>query len=268
VKPVFLLKALSFGVAVLASLSLEGADFDVIDATGGGVAALRGVSYAFSKAENCSVSVNRRDAVWGLEKLKQGDVAVLVLDEAELPTDFKAAFRMDLAVESLILYVNVQNPLRKITRNGAVELLTAAVPSWAKWNGDRSEVHRYRVKGAREGRGTAERFTKKPLPGGYFELKTLPELLMLASTDPKALVIGRYQDLFPEEVYPLAVDGVMPSLKEIRSGRYPFSRRIVLVSRLPKEDPKLAGFRKILLERAFYDDLLDEGLLPSAALAK
>ncbi len=251
-----------------AALLLPAADFSIIDATGGGVLALRGASFALSKAADCTVSVDRRDAAWGLDKLQAGDAAVLVLDAPDLPADFKAAASLELASEALVLYANTQNSLQKITQKDAVALLVGAAPTWEKLTGDPAGVHRYRVKAGGQGRGTAERLLKQALPKGYYELGSLTELLLLASTDPKSLVIGRYQDLYPEEMYPLAVDGVMPGLQSIRAGKYPFSRRIVLVSRLPEKDPRLAKFLSILRGRSFYDDLLDEGLLPSAALAK
>lgn len=251
--------------AVFAALALcAGGRVRVTDATGRDVGAVGRFALPWAAEKRLELSVRKLEAGAALEKLAAGETDIVLLKSEDLPTGFSGKHRV-YAHRALIVAVNAQNPVRSVTRRQLKLLLTGTRPTWAEVGGDDVDIHRYCVgtgNGGILGEKELHLFSAAP---EILKLGSFGEALLLAEADPAALALGPYQPELPERVAALGIDGVSPSLANIRSGAYPLRETYcaVLGTTAP---PAAAELFQMLGSKEFYEALEADGAIPPAAV--
>ena len=247
-------------VALLfAALGAAAAPLRIVCAPRAYATALRAAALCTAAAGK-EVSIVTASGAEALKQLRGGSADLILIDADDLPKNHPCTVRRYYS-EPLILYVNAENPLRRISSRDAAKLLADERPSWISFNGSGSEIHRLAVR--HDGRLPAQ----KKLPGNpeiSADIRIVPSAETGVTTlkfDPGALLFASWLDSVPIEVTALAVDGVMPLRKKVSGGEYPLAVRFCFVSALP-EPEAVGAFLRLVDESENRAELIASGRFP------
>ena len=180
-------------------------------------------------------SIGGRGTNPGLEAARRREVDVAGVLRELTPAE-KAELRWALiGHDALGVFVADANPVRGLTREQLEGLFTGAVRSWRELGGpDLPAVPVTEVKTG--GRGTVQELRRIALGGAEYgptvEYEDAPDCLVHVARDPGAVTAASMSMAIPG-VRPLAIDGVGPTVAEIRSGAYLLGRPMYLVAAKP-----------------------------------
>ncbi len=244
------------------TMDMPEVDLQIVDATFFGCTALKLAALRYGSAGE-SVATTRCDAANALRGLEAGKFHIALVDEAAIPKQFNGRI-VPAFYEVLVGYAHISNRVASITPAGISEVWRGVRPAWSALGGDARDIHRYMISVKKNGGEMVETFLKIRTQGrGIVELNDTAEVVLYVSRDPAALALARYQEEIPgESVRTLAVGGVLPSRKNIESGKYPWCRRYVWAISAAAPEP-VKKFLPYLSGDDFYRALLAEDLLPA-----
>ena len=180
-------------------------------------------------------SIGGRGTNPGLEAARRREVDVAGVLRELTPAE-KAELRWALiGHDALGVFVADANPVRGLTREQLKGLFTGAVRSWRELGGpDVPVVPVTEVKTG--GRGTVQELRRIALGGAEYgptvEYEDAPDCLVHVARDPGAVTAASMSMAIPG-VRPLVIDGVGPTVADIRSGAYLLGRPMYLVAAKP-----------------------------------
>ena len=231
----------------------------IIDATDSGGSAVVQLAMGIGRKRNCEVSLHTLDAATALEKLAADETDVVLLNGADLPRPApKNAFRY--ATGAFLAIVSAQNPLRRFSSADLKLLFGVPSPKWELVGGSPAPVGRIAVR-ARRGACAGAAKLGVDSAAGTLLVGSMGEAIVLAESDPYALIWGPFVADIPVAAVAASVDGVAPTRAAIRSGRYPFSiPRYAVAADAPGEAAR--EFLQMLRSGEFAELLEDDGELP------
>ncbi len=183
--------------------------------------------------------------------LQKGEYDLVLAYRSAVPANLQAQCR-DYAVDAAMIAVNVKNPKSNFTVRELAEAFSGWRRSWLTYNGTNFQIHLMRLPDdAPAVRIFRDKVLGKRTFSAAFERKNSMELLHLAVLNENALVLTTRPDAeLATNVKAVSVEGVYPSLENIKSGRYPLcERRVVVIS------GKAAGKVQELLSMLFSADM-------------
>ncbi len=220
------------------------------------------------------VSIRKMPQAEIIRQLAAGQLSMAITDQ--LPEDLRNFDVTELAVAGTILAIHPENPLKTVSCAEAKELLDAKIPTWRPLNGRRSQVHIYRVAsntprpvihhcgkcGFTPPGAKKKRKDEKPEKRAMvLQTENKSKSFVLLFVDPDGVAELPLASYGEDRVKLLSVDGVAPTLEHFRTGRYPLSRKIYLITakHLTGSAKELVSYIK---SRAFAARLYADGYLP------
>ncbi|MBQ7393695.1 MAG: substrate-binding domain-containing protein [Lentisphaeria bacterium] len=231
---------------------LAGADGTVriADTLGDGVFRAAALQLALAgKTVACTQErVTPEKAFAGLQK---GDYDLVLAYRSLVPESLQSQCR-DYAVDAVMLSVNAGNSRSSFTSGELAEAFSGKRRSWVSFNGEDRQIHLMRLE---DNSSAVEIFRKKVMGklafAPAFERKNTVELLHLAVLNKNALVLSVRPDAeLSTGLKAVTVDGVYPSLENVKKGRYPLSERRAVLN-----GKHLSREAQILLETVFSADM-------------
>jgi len=166
------------------------------------------------------------------------------------------------AIDGVGLVVNPANPVKALTADQAQDIFSGKITNWEILGGAEHSITLYTRD---ESSGTREVFWKKALNKGRISPKALfvpsnGAMKTAVANDPYAIgyVSVGHMD---KSVSPVALDGVAPTLKTVKSGEYKIARGLYSNT---KGDPK--GITRLFIDYLFSPEgqqiAADKGFVP------
>ena len=207
---------------------LWAAPLKIADATGDGCDLLKLAAVMAADQLPDGVEILRLAPEAARENVRSGKIDLaLTFDD-----DSKDLVKEQFGSEALGIYVNFLNSVGNAPLDKLREICSASRPEWSKIGGATRDIHRFYPTPGRPGFGLAEHFLGHLAITGAVGLNSSDEGILLAQSDPEAMVICRWQSEYPaDQVKALAVNVVPPTTETIRSGEYPLSCQYVWLYR-------------------------------------
>lgn len=167
--------------------------------------------------------------------LRKGEYDLVLAFRSAVPADLQSACR-DYAVDAAMISVNAKNSRGNFTSRELAEAFSGWRRSWLTLNGGDYQIHLMRLNSD----ASAVRIFQQKVMGKRsfapaYERSSTTELLHMAVLNENALVLsGRPDAELSTGLKAASVDGVYPSLENLKSGRYPLcERRTILTAKEP-----------------------------------
>lgn len=198
----------------------------------------RRLAEAFMRANpGVSVRVEGGGTGAGVEALAAGEAEIAAASRPLLAGEVVAIYdrfgslgvRHLVAQDALSVFVNAANPVRGLSSEQLRGLFDGSIRSWAGLGGDDLEV----IVIVRPPWSGTHRFFRdhvlkgQPYAAGARTLPTTTEILESVRSDPRAVGYGGLAYRLPG-TDTCAVDGALPTVETVRSGRYPLARYLAL----------------------------------------
>ena len=226
---------------------------------------------AFRRPAGEVVSIEKMSSYEIIRQLEHGDLRIAITDH--LPEHPERFHISPLAVTGILVAVNAENPLKDIRLETAHRLLDAEIPNWYGLNGKRAAVRVYRpantvMQASFSPCGHCkEKERKDPSP-----VRKSPALILqtennarsfsLLFVDPDGVTALPLTSWKEKRVKLLSIDGTAPTLASIESGKYPFAKKIWLITpngNMTEAERLLVAYIK---SRSFAEKLYADGCLP------
>jgi len=176
----------------------------------------------------------------GIKAVGSGDVDIgmssrdVKEEEFEQWPDLKP---FKIGLDSIAVVVNPSNPIHDLTLEQVAKIFAGEIVNWREVGGPDAPIH---VVTREKGSGTRECFEEavkkrfgKEITGDAMVQQGNPKLRAAVAADP--LSIGYLSLGFLDEtVKPVKINGVEPTVENVRKGLYPISRSLYLIT---KGDP-------------------------------
>ena len=231
----------------------------IYDATPGGDQPAREALLDFANDNRqLAISIHTAALAEALKALDAGRADLVLAAEEALPENYR--LRRRYAAETAVIVVNARNAKDRFSSAELRSIFSGTLGDWQSLNGSVYSLHRY---GLAEGKPGEMVFRTRVMQDRSYapELFRRPntaELLLLTAANPNAIAFCGYPGDLSTEVKAAAVDGVFPTLDNLRSGRYPLmSYRVVVMSK--KVSPQTLLFIRKLGSAEFADLLREHG---------
>ena len=231
----------------------------IYDATPGGDQPAREALLDFANDNRqLAISIHSAPLNEALKALDAGQADLVLAEEESLPENYR--LRRRYAAETAIIVVNARNAKDQFSSAELRSIFSGTLGDWQSLNGSVYSLHRY---GLTEGNPGEKVFRTRIMQDRSYapELFRRPatsELLLLTAANPNAVAFCGYPGELSTEVKAAAVDGVFPTLKNLRSGRYPLmSHRVIVMGK--KISPQTLLFIRKLGSAEFADLLREHG---------
>ena len=185
----------------------------------------------------------------------------------ELHPDETGLISTPLGRDALAFIVHKSNPIEQLTERQLVALFSRAYNSWGELGGSERSVV---LVGLSEGRATREAFLdylglRSAVIRHDLSLSTSEQVVQAVAARPGAIgyiSLTSARELLPHpgiKILPLA--GVLPEPENLRTGKYPFVRLAIWVTR-PEPSPRVKAFLAFATHPDQQDLLLKHGLTP------
>lgn len=178
---------------------------------------------AFGLAPVRNVEVKAAKLVEALKELRQGKIQLL-LTSYRLDRKQRAQLQVDCyryALNPALFVVNSANRIEGLTAAQLAEVLRGRVITWRPLGGEAYSIHLAIVRDDQPGiTALHEKFLQKTaIKAKYFEVSDANGISVLASCQREFLGVCGFVSL-PLAAKTLAVNGIMPTIANIRSGKY------------------------------------------------
>ncbi len=260
-------KTFAFLAGLLLGAALCGGELsgtlNIADAIPGGEPAVRILALTLCR-ENPKLTVNirRMNAAEAMDKLAAGEAELIFAEEREVAAS--SAIRRRYAAEAAIVIVNAKNLKTDFSIPELRGIFTGSVNDWMSLNGSAYSLHRMGVADGVPGAAVFIRMVLdgRPLQEAVYRRDNMAQLLALTAVNANTIAFVGYPDMRPgTDVREVAVNGIVPSDENLKSGRYPLMayRTAVIGSRLSAPG---RAFFQLLKSADFRDSLRDENLFP------
>lgn len=235
----------------------------ICDAIPGGDPTVRSLALEIAAANpQLAVSIEKQLLADALKALEAGDADLVLADESSLPPE-SGLYRRYAAVVALVI-VNATNARRDFNLSELQSVYTGTLGDWKSLNGAAFSLHRMALS---EGLPAELLFRSKVMQErryakAIYRKADSTQLLLLAAVNPHAIAIVGYPNReLGNALYAAAVNGIEPTLENLKSGKYPLMGYRAAV--LPKKvSPQLRQFLRLLSSPEFGDRLRDNELFP------
>ena len=193
----------------------------ISDTTGGDPAVRENALRFVASHPKLEISIRKAKLADAMAELAKGDCDLVLATESALPADHQ--FRRRYACEAAILTVNAANPRQQFSRQELSTMFGGQLGDWSSINGSAYTLHLLSVPLGAPGETVFRRLVlKNAAYGAVFRKKDARELLLLTAANPNAMALTGYPSVEPgPQTKPVAVDGVPPTLENLRNGSYP-----------------------------------------------
>lgn len=193
-----------------------------------------------------------------LRALDAGEADLVLAHEDAVPESYR--LRRRYAAETAVVVVNAGNGRDHFSVAELRSIFSGTLGDWQSLNGSAYSLHRYGLTdgmpGERLFRSAVMR--NRPYASELFRRRGTSELLLLAAASPNAIAFCGYCADMPAGVRTAAVDGVFPTVENLRDGRYPLmSYRVVLMGK--RVSPQALRFIRRLNSAEFAGQLRRSG---------
>jgi hypothetical protein len=247
---------LLFILLLSAVIPVRAEELKLADATGGApLEVFLRASLELSMSGRMNVEMKRLLPTAALTALAEKKVDAVIIDQRFI-RDEKT---LPLAAEALVLYVNKVNPAENISKKAAWEILTSPRPSWKEYNNLDFDIQRMTMKLLTPS-GTLIRrlFGDREIDNEILKVDSFSA--GFAFSNSASLFFAQYVPYPPEEIKMLAVEGIAPDEKSIKSGKYPLTVRYVIACRGEMPE-KLQVLTELLKQKKYRRQMTDSGLL-------
>ena len=196
-----------------------------------------------------------------LAALQKGDVDLVLIHRSRVPEKWQSRCR-DYGVEAAMIGMNAQNSRHKFSSRELAEAFSGWKRSWLTLNGSDFQIHLMRQPDT----APAVRIFQRKIMGKRrfapaFIRENPLELLRLAEVNEHALVLTCRPDMeLAIGLRAAEVDGVYPSLENVKNGRYPLSDRRTVIFR-EKKVPAGERLLEFILSPAMEKTVAEHGLI-------
>ena len=193
--------------------------------------------------------------------LRNGEYDLVITYRSAVPADLLAGCR-DYAVDAAMIAVNAKNPKGNFTSRELADAFSGKAGSWLTLNGSNYQIHLMRLKGdASAVRIFRQKIMDKRSFAPAYERTSTTELLHMAVLNENALVLtGRPDAELSTGLKAVSVDGIYPSLENLKNGRYPLcERRTILTVKNPSAG--VLALWKVLSAADMSSVIADHGLI-------
>lgn len=183
--------------------------------------------------------------------LQNGTYDLVLAPRSSVPEKWQKYCR-DYGVNAVMIAVNGRNPRSHFTSGELAEIFSGKRRSWITLNGQDFQIHLMRMPDA----SSPVRIFRERIMGGNafapaFVRKNPAELLRLAEVNKNAIVLTLRPDAeLSTGLKAASIDGIYPSLENMKTGRYPLCERLTVVYRVPP-----TGKVKTLLDHIFSAEM-------------
>lgn len=227
----------------LLPLLLAAGTLRITDSSRGGSSALRQAALEYSVASGSDIRIDRMAAESAAALTEQNTVDLAVWEIGDIPEKFKKNPQLPLGCEALVIYVNSANPLPGITSEQAKDIFSGLRPRWSELGWRPRDIHRINLKNTSEHSGLDRDILGAAPAAEVLGVESSKYVVLLVGANPDAMGFA-HMTAGDENVNITPVNGVMPSKDNICSGKYPLSRRYVLVT--VKNSPEAENFIRLL----------------------
>lgn len=205
--------------------------------------------------ESMSVSMQRLVVQEALKKLDAGLVDAVIVEERFV----RNRPQVPLGAEALALYVSVANPGADISKNQVQEILSTYRPNWHSYNNLDLEIQRFAMNTLTPS-GTLLRrfFGEKIFDEEILKVGSLSS--GFAFSNSASIFFAQFFPLVPVDVKMLPVDGVIPTVSSVTSGKYPLTLRYAIVYK-EKMPTALQKLLKSIAKKEYRDTMSKNGWL-------
>lgn len=175
-----------------------------------------------------------------LAGLRAGKYDLVLAYRSALPENLHGRAR-DYAIEAAMIAVNAANVRSSFSSKDLAEIFSGWRKSWKTLNGEDFQIHLMRL----EDNAGATRIFRRKIMGKRtfapaFVRRNGTELLRLAEISEHAVVLTFRPDAeLSTVIKAAAIDGVYPSLENLKNGKYPLTdRRVVLMAEKPSPEAR------------------------------
>ncbi|MBE6356129.1 MAG: hypothetical protein E7058_03340 [Lentisphaerae bacterium] len=228
----------------------------MIDATGGApMEVFISAAMELASAGKMNISMQRGLPSKALDMLDKNEVDAVICDRRFAGN----RQQIPLAAEALALYVSSVNPVRDLSPEQAAEILTRARPVWSAYNRLNMDIQRIALRNDLAGGRLLRRiFGNRKFDSEIFFVRS--QTSGYAFVNSASLFFAPFVPLPPSAVKMVPVNGVIPTTRTVRSGKYPLSMHYVIVTANKNSDiDKLVKF--IASENKYRQQMQNSGLI-------
>ena len=231
----------------------------IYDATPGGDQAAREALLDFANDNRqLAISIHTAPLAEALKALDAGRADLVLAAEEALPENYR--LRRRYAAETAVIVVNARNAKDRFSSAELRSIFSGTLGDWQSLNGSVYSLHRYGLVDGKPGEQVfrARVMQDRSYAPELFRRPDTAELLLLTAANPNAIAFCGYPGELSTEVKTAAVDGVFPTLENLRTGRYPLmSHRVIVMGK--KISPQTLLFIRKLGSAEFADLLRKHG---------
>jgi phosphate transport system substrate-binding protein len=173
----------------------------------------------------------------GFSAVMRGQAAIGGLSRALAPAEkARNPYMAIIGYDALTIFVNDSNPVRNLTHQQAADIFSGKIKSWSEVGGPATPVTSF-LESAKH--GTALFVQEAVLAGGEakptrtFEIPS--ECVHEVSLQPGG-VTAEASYLVESHTHAVSIDGIAPDAQNVRSGKYPLARPLILIAKNPPDD--------------------------------
>ena len=226
----------SLALLWLCCLTLAGAEPELRIADAIGDAAVREAAIRWTLSGGAAACRQERVTLdRALAGLRKGEYDLVLAYRSALPEALRGRGR-DYAIEAAMIAVNAANVRSDFSAKALAEIFSGWRRSWKTLNGEEFQIHLMRLE---DGAGPVGIFRRKIMGGKEFAPAFVrrdgDELLRLTELNEHAITLtGRPDAELSIGIKAASVDGVAPSIENLKNGRYPLAdRRVALTAETP-----------------------------------
>ena len=211
------------GIILLFPLLLAAESLRITDSSRAGSELLRKAALAYSIEKSVDIRIDRMSANQAKRLIPQSHVDIAVFEESDIPESLKESSSVFLDREVLVIYVNSANQISGLSSRDAAKIFSAIRPRWSEYGGAARTIHRIKLKDSAEFSGLDRDIFKSAAAPEVAGVERSEDMILLAGADPDAMGFGNLRN-YGSSVRVLAIDGALPTDKNVKNKRYPLVR--------------------------------------------
>ncbi|MEW6618995.1 MAG: phosphate ABC transporter substrate-binding protein [bacterium] len=208
------------------------------------------------------INVQGGGSAVGIQSAQSGVAQIGMADMVTLPKEAQGLNTVVVAKDAVVLIVHPNNKIANLTPLQIQQIFSGQVKKWKEVGGEDKPIT---VISREEGSGTRVSFEELLLAGTKVSAGALIQdssgaVRTMVENDPNSISYLTY-GLVTDRVKSLKIDGVSPTLQNIKKGRYKIIRPIFLLTKGPAEG-KIGEFIEFILSEQGQQLISDYGLIP------
>jgi len=215
-----------------------------------------------AKNPDVRINVQGGGSAVGIQSTQSGVAQIGMADMVALPKEAEGLNSVVVARDAIVLIVHPKNKIDELSTQQIQQIFSGKLKNWNQVGGENRHIT---VISREEGSGTRRSFEELLLKKTKISSDALIQdsngaVRVMVENDVNSIGYISY-GLVTKQVKPIKIDGIAPTLKNIRAGKYKFTRPIFL---LTKGEPvgKVKEFIEFILSPQAQHIIAAHGLLP------